>query len=200
MEEFATAIGGLVAPLLTFSFVFFIIFGIQKKVYKELFAKFETEEKIPAGAIRVSHFKYGKNAKANNMLQIIETQDALFMKLPFAKALKVPMGKIASVSVKDGIFKMKTINLTFTDTELKPISLTIPGKFLSNFPHLLKKTDVQIETGEKAVNMATLKGEVASSSPINPTTIIENSGNFIRAGILVFTIAAAAVFFIIYYA
>jgi len=193
-------------------FPFALVIGIgvfalktQKRLFLPLFNKFETEELMPAGSIRINTFRYGNGARVNNAVKMVETQDHLFLKFTLNKPLKIPYSCITSLATEDGMFKSKVLKITFTENNLKPLVLTLRASHLSKFPHLLKKATehVEIKTGGEssdtvspALGMATMKNEIIKTNPALPSQI----GNIIRGIALIILVLTAAGFLITYYA
>ena len=197
MEEILATLTGFLVPAFVIGFSLTFAFKIQKKIYKDLFEKFESEEKIPAEAIKLTQFKYGKGKKANNTVKAAERQDALFLKFPLQKALKISFDHIASVKVKKGFFKSKVIQVHLKDQDLKTLYLTLAGAHLPKFPYLLKK-----ETSDNTQPQFPKAAEISLKSAISQTDpeLLSNAGNAIRTGLLIFAIIGIVVFFITYYA
>lgn len=221
MENIGYIVGSILGGTFPIAFVFgvlFLAFKGQKRLFKDLFDKFESTEALPSKSIRTKIFQYGNNVKVQNTARIVERQDALFIKLPLNKCLKLPLTQIKLVQVKNGAFKSKVIIINFKDESLKPVFITVYAQHLAKFPQLTKnveseekieahkilnefekttyKTTEKLTNKDGALDLKKLRQSIKRTNPQLATNIKNKAGNIIRGIAAIILVIAGIVFLI----
>lgn len=196
MEPIFGLLGAFIPPILIFVFVVFILKLANKNLFKQMRAKFETQESMPEKNFRLGGFWHGK-AQYNNAFIVGEKGKFLFIKFAFMRiTLRIPFTDIKSAEAKKGMFGLTTIKLTFKDQKLKPITMRMNQKQLLTMPNLISLSGAEIE--DPATINSTRSQHLAKKG--SKGIYIKNTpADTVRKAILVIVLIGAAVALYAYY-